>query len=299
MLASLLLLLSLLSPPGTSPGDLTHWTAHPLIAHALGGIEGADLTNSREALESNYARGFRVFETDLMMTRDQQHLVARHDWEDKQFIRFAQDQYFPTLKTWNPLSLQEFKELPILNRYSGMEWTDMLEFMVVHPDMYFVLDTKFTDESSIRKQYKLVAEAAKRIDPALLEHVIPQIYNQKMLATVDSIHSFPSYIYTLYQTQDTNQQVLNFVKANPRIQAVTMAGSRATKTFIQSLNKLSVRSYVHTINDLSTYQKYQKNGVFGIYTDFIGYKDLLKGKKGSWTAKPPLPPEEKIAANTR
>jgi glycerophosphoryl diester phosphodiesterase len=291
MLSSLLLLLSLLQPPGTSPGDLNDWTAHPLIAHALGGINGADLTNSREAFEANYAKGFRVFETDLMFTRDQQHLVARHDWEKKQFVKFGQDQYIPNLKEWNPLSLQEFLELPINTRYNGMDWPQMLELMVDHPDMYYVLDTKFTDEATVRRQYKLLVEEAQGIDPALLDRIIPQLYNRSMLDTVDSIQPFSSYIYTLYQSKDTNQQVVDFIRNNARIKAVTMPEGRATKSFLQSLNQIGIKTYVHTINDKRKYEKYRLLGVFGIYTDTITYSDLAKGKIGSWTAEPPLPAE--------
>src|SRR5688572_9570260 len=46
-----------------------------LVAHALGGIDREANTNSLEALRCNHARGFRWFEVDLALTRDQQ-LVA-------------------------------------------------------------------------------------------------------------------------------------------------------------------------------------------------------------------------------
>ena len=50
------------------------------IAHAGGGIGGASYTNSRDAFDANYRRGFRFFETDLNWTSDDQ-LVLIHDWE--------------------------------------------------------------------------------------------------------------------------------------------------------------------------------------------------------------------------
>ncbi|TJY40975.1 glycerophosphodiester phosphodiesterase [Cohnella pontilimi] len=290
MFPSLLLLLSLLSPSGAPPGQTLDWTEHPLIAHALGGVEGADRTNSREALETNYALGFRVFETDLMLTTDE-HLVARHDWEKKLFVEFGQVGFTGALKDWNPLSLEDFKRLPILNRYEGLEWKDLLEFMVQHPDVYYVLDTKFTDERTIKRQFKLLTEEAERIDPALLNRIVPQLYHQQMLGTVDSIHRFSSYIYTLYQSKDTNGQVVEFLRRNPRVKAAAMPPSRAKKDFIDSLKKLGVRTYVHTINDYSTYLKLRQTGVSGVYTDFLSYAQVLKGLKGSWTAAPPLPPD--------
>jgi glycerophosphoryl diester phosphodiesterase len=289
MFPSLLLLLSLLAPSGAPPGQTLDWTDHLLIAHALGGIDGVDRTNSREAFEANYARGFRVFETDLMLTTDD-HLVARHDWEKKLFLEFGQDGYTGDLKDWNPLPLEQFKQLPILNRYEGMEWKDLLELMVRHPDIYFVLDTKFTDEPTVKRQFRLLKDEAERIDPVLLERIIPQLYNQRMLGWIDSVHPFSSYIYTLYQSKDTNGQVIDFVRDNPRIKAVAMPPTRANQTFNDSLKKIGVKTYVHTINDYRTYLKLRQAGVSGVYTDFLGYEQVLKGLKRGWMAAPPLPP---------
>jgi glycerophosphoryl diester phosphodiesterase len=290
MFPSLLLLLSLLSPSGAPPGQMLDWSDHLLIAHALGGINGADRTNSREAFEASYARGFRVFETDLMLTTDD-HLVARHDWGKNMFEDFHQEPYLSDLKAWNPISLEEFKKLPILDRYRGMELSDLLDLMVQHPDMFYVLDTKFTDEPTVKRQYRMLVDEADRIDPALLDRIVPQLYNQKMLGYIDSIHRFPSYIYTLYQSKDTNGQVIAFAHSNSRIKAITMTEYRAKPSFNEALKKIGVKTYVHTINDYRTYLKLEQAGVYGVYTDFLGYAEVLKGKTGNWTAAPPLPPE--------
>ena len=50
------------------------------IAHAGGGINQLTYTNSLEALNSNYDKGFRCFEIDFSWTLDEE-LVAIHDWE--------------------------------------------------------------------------------------------------------------------------------------------------------------------------------------------------------------------------
>jgi glycerophosphoryl diester phosphodiesterase len=178
-----------------------------------------------------------------------------------------------------------------MDRYHGMDWSDLLKLMQEHPDIYYVLDTKYAEESDVTKDYRLLVEEAEQVDPALLDRIIPQLYNENMLEYVDSIHPFSSYIYTLYASKDTNRQVVDFVRSNPRIKAVTMQQYRVTKTFIESLNKIGVRTYVHTINDYGTYIKLKQNGVHGIYTDFLGYAQVLKNNKGAWTAQPALPAE--------
>jgi glycerophosphoryl diester phosphodiesterase len=50
------------------------------IAHAGGGIEGYIYTNSLEALNLSYKKGFRLFELDIIKTSDGT-FVAAHDWK--------------------------------------------------------------------------------------------------------------------------------------------------------------------------------------------------------------------------
>src|SRR5450631_2076103 len=50
-----------------------------LVAHAGGAVGGLPYTNSRQALDGSWERGFRLFEVDLSWTSDGQ-LVLLHDW---------------------------------------------------------------------------------------------------------------------------------------------------------------------------------------------------------------------------
>ena len=51
------------------------------IAHAGGVIDGYVYTNSLEALDENYKKGFRLFELDIVKTIDNQY-VAVHKWSE-------------------------------------------------------------------------------------------------------------------------------------------------------------------------------------------------------------------------
>ena len=44
----------------------------------MGGIDGIQYSNSLEAFQLNYSKGFRLFEVDLMLTLDEK-VVAFHD----------------------------------------------------------------------------------------------------------------------------------------------------------------------------------------------------------------------------
>ena len=56
------------------------WTKYKYIAHALGGVGGKTYTNSIQAFEHNYNKGFKVFEVDLDFTSDDE-LIAWHSFD--------------------------------------------------------------------------------------------------------------------------------------------------------------------------------------------------------------------------
>ena len=67
-----------------------------LIAHGGGSYEDLTYTNSWQALDANYEKGFRLFEIDLSWTADNQ-LALIHDWE-KTYERYFSGGY---LRPWN------------------------------------------------------------------------------------------------------------------------------------------------------------------------------------------------------
>ena len=75
----------------------------PLVAHAMGQIDDRTGTNSLEAFQANYAKGYRLFECDLAMTSDSR-VVLRHDWSAG--VQEGVDpEHIPTA--------EEFQQIPI------------------------------------------------------------------------------------------------------------------------------------------------------------------------------------------
>ena len=68
-----------------------------MIAHAGGGINGINYSNSIEALNHNYAKGFRYFEMDFSWTSDNK-LVCLHDWKKRFKLVFKQKTKKPRYK---------------------------------------------------------------------------------------------------------------------------------------------------------------------------------------------------------
>ncbi|NHN34024.1 hypothetical protein G9U52_29825 [Paenibacillus sp. S3N08] len=246
------------------------WTRFPLIAHGLGGIDGVDYTNSLEAFKVNYDKGQRLFEVDFSITKDGQ-LAARHDWMGYLATKFEQD--IPAEKLEEPLTLREFKSYKILEDYTPLSFGDVARLSKQYPDVYFITDTKETDPELVKQQFTIIRDTANRVDPAILDRFIPEIYSPEMMEVVRGVFPFKHVIFSLYLTAMEPSEVVEYVQTND-VHVVAMPEERATKEFIQSLNDVGVLSYVHSLNKVRDVKKLMKMGVHGVYTDFLTYKDL-------------------------
>lgn len=161
---------------------------------------------------------------------------------------------------------------PILTLYSPLDIDKIMELMAAYPDAYIVTDTKELDPQLVTRQFEHIVEAAKRKDPALLSRIVPQIYSRDMLDVVNKVYAFPETIFTLYQSHDTDEQVIAFARETGV--EITMPVTRATKSFVHKLKQAGARVYVHTVNEEDEITKLSRMGVDGFYTDFASEEDL-------------------------
>lgn len=269
-----IVLLALSWLPETPKSEEDGFRAHRMVAHAMGGIEGLTYTNTYDAFLVNYDQGFRVFEVDLLLSSEGR-LVARHEWGESFTRQLGQEDELAADRQGAVLSYVEFKAAKIQGVYEPLDWDDVLELMEQYPDVYIVTDTKQSSPDEIQQIFTQIVDEAKAKDPELLKRVVPQIYNREMLEPVQSIYPFDSVIFTLYQTHDTDDEVVAFA-ADKHLAAVTMSDTRANAQLIQELNRIGVPSYIHTINDLKTIAKFKRMGAYGFYTDFLTEADLAK-----------------------
>ncbi|MNJ56575.1 hypothetical protein D3C77_521290 [compost metagenome] len=166
----------------------------------------------------------------------------------------------------------EFKQAKVDGQYEPLLWDDIVELLAKYPDIYIVTDTKQIKPEEIDSIFTKIVEGAKQKDPKLLDRIVPQIYNQPMLEQIQEHYHFDSVIYTLYQSQDSDRQVINFARDNG-IAAITMSEGRANKKLISSLKRAGIPTYVHTINDQEVMSDFKKMGVYGFYSDFLAGND--------------------------
>lgn len=243
------------------------WAAQnpPLIAHALGGIDGNTYTNSLEAFEANYALGRRVFEVDLTFPDTEYTLVAAHtggDW--RSMAGAAPDAVF---------SYESFMDSTLCGRYTPLDYRGVVDLMAAHPDIYVVTDTKETDYLSVTLQFAQLVKYAQERDARVLDRLIPQIYHEDMLSWVMAVHPFRSVIYTLYQANSTDQEVLDFCRSSG-IRFITALVSRMRPDTLSLWKNQGIIVATHTVNAPEKAQALLEQGVDVLYTDFLLPEDI-------------------------
>nr|WP_321233489.1 sulfatase-like hydrolase/transferase [uncultured Psychroserpens sp.] len=134
------------------------------IAHAGGEIDGFTYTNSLEALDYNYKKGFRLFELDILKTADNK-FVAAHDWK-----RWKENNGF---EEKDSITHETFMKIKMHNKYSALSMNEINSWFKTHNDAILVTDKinspkefadKFVDKSRLMMELfsnKAVDEAIK------------------------------------------------------------------------------------------------------------------------------------------
>ena len=227
-----------------------------VIAHGGGQVRGISVTNSIEALNENYPRGYRLFEIDLSWTSDG-HLSAIHDWGNYNG---------PAGRTGRQPTLAEFAS------QRSTSTTPTTLFMIYrwleeHPDAFIVTDAK---NRSLEALAKIRMER-----PELVHQFIVQIYQLKDYDLAVS-QGFKNIILTLYRclagTPDAT--IVQFVRQHPLF-AVTMPLTRFRQSDLaEQLRQVPVPVYVHTVNDASEFEEVLAGGAFGVYSDTLPPHDV-------------------------
>lgn len=240
------------------------WTEQtaPYIAHAFGAIDGNIYTNSLEAFEHNYALGHRVFEADFDVTEDHYLMIAAHD-KDK-WISYTHSEGEPAKE----YTYDQFISTPLLGKYTPLDCRGVIELMSRYPDIYLITDTKYDDLTTVLLQFSQLVNLAQKIDPSVLDRIIPQIYHQDMLHWVMSVHPFKSVIYTLYKVGNDPQDVYTFCEASG-VRFITLYDGWITPECIELWDQLGITVGAHTVNDEATAQQLIDMGVDYLYSDFL------------------------------
>jgi len=236
--------------------------SHPVfIAHAGGAVQQQTYTNSLEALNENYAKGFRFFEIDLSWTADGK-LVAIHDWDG------ALNGKFQLPGNIGIPTEARFLQLKMKRGLTQLNLKDLLNWARVKGDAFIVTDVKDANPRALRK----IASDFNRFT----DLIIPQVYSFREYDEVRRL-GYRDIILTLYRMKIDPYEVIRFAQTRSPY-AITMHWKVAQSGLAYYLWRNRIVVYVHTVNDMELFTALRKVGVFGIYTDYIEPFDLLQGE---------------------
>jgi len=223
-----------------------------LVAHAGGAVNKKTYTNSLEALNANYAKGFRFFEMDFSWTSDGE-MVAIHDWEAafrKKFI-VPEEIKIPT-KT-------QFLALKTTSGLTPLSLEGVLTWAREKGDAFIITDVKDGNIKALRK--------IRQDFGGIQKFIIPQVYSYSEYDEANRL-GYPYIILTLYRMRINFDDVVEFSRQKSPF-AVTMPWQVAQAGLSYYLDQNNTKVYAHTVNDIELYDSLKKIGVHGIYTDFI------------------------------
>lgn len=221
------------------------------IAHGGGALGEYTYSNCYYAIKTYYDEGIRLFELDVEYTTDNIPVML-HSWDGFQFKYLG-------LERNVVYSYEEFINAKMINDWGQLSLESTITYMKTEfPEMFLITDTKADNRAlllTISQQYSDVQD-----------RIIPQVYNQEEYKYAKEL-GFKNIIYTLYMSEDTDEQIIEFCKNN-QVFAITMPKDRALGTSLaKELNDLGIYVYAHTINSDEDFEQLKENGVSGIYTD--------------------------------
>ncbi len=229
--------------------------SNKIIGHAMFGIDGITYTNSKEAFLNGYKNGLRVFEIDLELTSDDK-LVLVHDWNDYDYIP----------------SSKEFLKQKIKDKYTTLNIENILLLLKIYPDIWIITDSKYIQKKLIIKEFKYLVESAKKLNLVKeLDRFVIQLYYQDMYNIVESIYHFNNYLYTMYVDWEYNlshfEEICKW--GEDKLRGIVLSKDFYNVNLLKIVNKHNLDLYLHTVNDIFETKRYFKDGVKGIYSDFI------------------------------
>lgn len=250
-----------------------------VMAHAMGGIDNHDYTNSLDAFVQNYNEGTKLFEIDLERSAEGD-IVLTHTWKDFRAMLEGYD----GVEDWSAFTNEEFRNAKIYGSYTTLSFADLLNIMEDLPDFYVIIDSKTFDAKLTADMYDQAVAQIKEKDPELLKRFVPQAYNPEVYDVVSG-YGFDKIIYTLYSIYDTGdpQKIYEFIKENNiPVVVMHMDNDWATKvitdiySYAKSQNyEKNFSIYIHTVNDTKqAVDVVNKHHFFGIYSDFISESEF-------------------------
>lgn len=244
------------------------------MMHALGGIDQTySYTNSIDALKKCYDEGYRLYEVDIAFTKDKKLVLAhsssgtwtKKDWETRIGLPYDENNSCPTY--------DEFMNFEIQGQFKASSFSDLVDFMETHTDMYVMIDIGSQSYENTKEIYQAILDVADKNDDVLCRLIVGG-HTTEMITAVREAYDFP--LINLYYADienrptefDTPTNFIKYCKEN-NITSFSTSSTTALSEDISLLLESELISYVFTINDESEAKVFLDMGVDIIGTDFL------------------------------
>lgn len=220
------------------------------IAHAGGAVEGVRYTNSKEALNKSYKKGFRLFELDILKTSDDV-FVAAHDWENWAKIT----QYKGVL----PPSYEVFLKYKIHGKYTPMGIEEINAWFTTHKDAVLVTDKTndpvgFSNVFVDKKRLMMELFDMKAVNQGLHLEIMSPMPSQSVLEDL-SVKELEGLIQMGVKDVVFSRTLIS---KNPEL--VDLIKINGLHAFVYHVNFESFADEMHVV-------KYELDNVYGLYAD--------------------------------
>jgi len=220
------------------------------IAHAGGAIDDRIYTNSKEALDLNYKKGFRLFELDILQTKDGE-FIAAHNW--KLWADMA------NFRGEVPASRSQFLECKIYDEYTPLDMDAINEWFLNHKDAILITD-KVNEPINFSRRF---------IDKNRLMMELFDMDSVKSGVEIGILSAMPSQeLIESFTTDDVRSLALLGVKNI----AISWEFIENNKGILIEYKKYNIKPYAFMLNlvpgiDEEYVTKYDMDYIFGIYAD--------------------------------
>lgn len=257
MILSILILAGLAIMTGISYNEYKNaewYEKYPIICHEGGAIGEVSYTNSKEAFENSISKGHKVFEVDFLYTSDN-HLVARHNWNDEITEGFSRD---------NKPDYETFMNTKIYDMYTPLSIENIIDYMKNNKDIYVVT---VKDYISVLNTIVEAAKVSSSDYKNILDRFIIQFYKYDQLDNIKSVGEFDKFILTLYRMkeEDRDFDTISRFCVDNGVDVLTVPQKSALKDNLNIAKSYGLYTYTHTINS----EKGLSSMKCGVYTECI------------------------------
>jgi glycerophosphoryl diester phosphodiesterase len=241
-------------PEAAPPGALRPLAELRYVAHALGSPQGLApvelYTESRAAFDASYHNGFRAYEIDLVTLADGTVAAVHDEHEDE----YGLDRPFREL-TRAELAGRTWK-----GKYPVLFGEDVIALMVEHPDIWMILDTKWSHAEIALELLRLAPDAGVR------DRLVPHVVSEDHAITLTGVYPFPERILARYQWDGSDAEVEDRMRAHG-IDAVMMWWNwRWNESLQAAMDAAGYHVWVHTPAEPALIEDFAGRGV-SVYTD--------------------------------